>query len=396
MTASVEVPAAERYDPFGGMLLGDRTRPTRPCARTRPCDFSEQYGFWALTQYDDVRAAQRDWETFSTAHGVDIDGTGAQYGSGDFLEEDPPRHDVLRALVREYFVPKRLRAQFTEPIRTEVRRLLAELREMSCVDLARQLAWPLPVAVGSMLLGLPSADRDVLLALQRRLADREPGTREVPAGARDAAAELRSYFAMLIDSRRRRPEADIVTAVATAKPSGTPIGDDAIGMLFLLFVASMETTASSIGNALALLASNEDQRHWLSSNAASTDQAVEEILRFEAPVQVTKRVVTRDLRIHDLEIPRGGEVFLVLASANRDERRYERPDEFEIRREPRRHLAFGDGIHHCLGAPLARLELRIVLEQLLETGLSYELNGQPTRLSSHFIRGFSELPARLA
>jgi cytochrome P450 len=361
-----------------------------------PVHFSERYGFWAVTRYDDVRAAQRDWETFSTAEGVDIDGTGAQYGSGDFLEEDPPRHDVLRAVVREHFVPKRLRAELTEPVRAEVRRLLGELREMGSVDLARQLAWPLPVAVGSFLLGIPSADRDLLLGLQRRLAERTPGTREMPGDARDAAVALRSYFADLIESRRSRPEADIVTAIATAEPDGRPIGDDAVGMLFLLFVASMETTASSIGNALFLLGNHGDQRRQLAANPGATEQAVEEVLRFEAPVQVTKRVTTREIRIHDADIPCGAEVFLVLASANRDERRYDRGDEFDIGREPLRHLAFGDGIHHCLGAPLARLELRIVLEELLQMGLSYELDGRPKRLNSHFIRGFSELPARVS
>ena len=123
---------------------------------------------------------------------------------------------------------------------------------------------------------------------------------------------------------------------------------------------------------------------------------MEEVLRFEAPVHVTRRVTTREVKINDVDIPCGGEVFLVLASANRDERRYDRADEFDIRREPLRHLAFGDGIHHCLGAPLARLELRIVLEELLQMELSYELDGQPKRLNSHFIRGFSELPARVS
>jgi cytochrome P450 len=378
------------------MLLGDPYPVYAALRAEAPVYFSERYGFWALTGYDDVRAAQRDWETFSTADGVDIDDTGAEYGSGDFLEEDPPRHDVLRAAVREHFVPKRLRAELTEPIRAEVRRLLADLREMGSVDLARDLAWPLPVAVGSMLLGIPSADHELLLGLQRRLAERLPGTREVPADAREAAAALRSHFGALIESRRSRPRADIVTAIATAEPDGLPIGDDAIGMLFLLFVASMETTASSIGNALFLLAHHEDQRRWLGDNAAATERAVEEVLRFEAPVQVTKRVAKRDVKIHDVEIERGGELFMVLASANRDERRYDRAEEFDLQREPLRHLAFGDGIHHCLGAPLARLELCIVLEELLQSGLSYELDGQPKRLPSHFIRGFSELPARVS
>ena len=228
------------------MLLADPYPLYAALRADAPVHFSERYGFWSLTRYDDVRAAQRDWETFSTAEGVDIDNTGAQYGSGDFLEEDPPRHDVLRAVVREHFVPKRLRAELTEPICAEVRRLVAGLREMSSVDLARDLAWPLPVAVGSMLLGIPSADHQLLLDLQRRLAERVPGTREVPSDAREAATVLRSYFRDLIESRRSQAKADIVTVIATAELEGRPIGDDAVGMLFLLFVASMETTASRL------------------------------------------------------------------------------------------------------------------------------------------------------
>lgn len=358
--------------------------------------FSERRGFWALTRYEEILAAMRDWKTFSTADGVDIDDTGSAYGSGDFLEEDPPRHDSLRAVVRDYFVPKRLRADMTEPIRTEIEELLGNVRERGSVDLARDLAWPLPVAVGTTLLGIPRSDRDLLLGLQRQLAERTPGTREMPPAARAAATAMRSYFEELIARRRARPEEDVVTAIATASPDGRPIGDDAVGLLFLLFVASMETTASSIANALVLLASHPEQRALLAANLDSVDRAVEEVLRFESPVQVTKRVTTRDVQVLGTTIPQGEDVFLVLASANRDERRYERPDDFDLRREPLRHLAFGDGIHHCLGAPLARLELRILLEELLGSGMSFELDGPAQRLSSHFIRGFAELPARVS
>ena len=387
---------AVEYDPFGGMLSGDPYDLYAALRDEAPVYLSERHEFWALSRYGDVLAAMRDWETFSTARGVDIDDTGAAYGSGDFLAEDPPRHDVLRAVVRSHFVPKRIRAEMTEFIRAEVTRLLAGVRGDGPHDLAGELAWPLPVAVGTELLGIPACDRGLLLALQRRLAERTPGARELPPDARAAGAELRSYFADLIRGRRTRPEDDLVTAIATAAPAGRPIGDDAVGMLFLLFVASMETTASSIANALVLLAGHPAERSWLDANLSSVDHAVEEVLRFEAPVQVTKRVATRDAVVQDVRIPAGADVFLVLASANRDERRYERADRFEMRRDPRRHLAFGDGIHHCLGAPLARLELRILLEEICKSGAAIELDGQATRLNSHFIRGYAELPGALS
>jgi cytochrome P450 len=158
----------------------------------------------------------------------------------------------------------------------------------------------------------------------------------------------------------------------------------------------METTASSVANALVLLAAHPDQHRRLAANLTSVDLAVEEVLRFEAPVQVTKRFATREVVVQGTTIPEGADVFLVLASGNRDESRYERPDDFDIRRDPLRHLAFGDGIHHCLGAPLARLELRILLEELCEAGDSLTLEGPARRLNSNFIRGYAELSAALS
>lgn len=395
MTGSTDV-GSVAYEPFDGLVAGDPYDVYAALRELAPVHFNERHGFWAVSRHDDVIAVMRDWESFSTSMGVDIDDTGAAYGSGDFLEEDPPRHDVLRAVVRGHFVPKRLRADLEPCVRAELRALLADIPRGSPVDLASELAWPLPVAVGAMLLGLPRADRDALLGLQRRMAERVPGMRELPPDARAAAAELRAYFAELVERRRRDPGDDLVTTIARARPDGRPIGDDAVGMLFLLFVASMETTASSIGNALVLLARHPDQRRELARNPEAIGRAVEEVLRFEAPVQVTKRVATRETSIGETRIPEDGEVFLVLASANRDERRYERATEFDIDRPPLRHLAFGDGIHHCLGAPLARLELRMLLEELIGSRVEVRLEGAGTRLSSHFIRGFAELPATLS
>jgi cytochrome P450 len=384
----------EAYEPFSGALLGD---PYPTYARLRdeaPVWFSERERFWALSRYDDVHAALRDWESFSTAQGVDIDGTGAHYGKGDFLEEDPPLHDVLRNVVRGFFVPKRIRADFEAPVRAEIRALLGRMAGDEAVDFAEGLAWPLPVAVGTMLLGIPESDRERLLELERRFGRRTPGVREMPADALAAATEMRARFAELIEERRARPQSDMVTAIASAEVDGRPIGEDAVGMLFLLFVASMETTASAIGNGLALLAAHPEQRSWLAGHLDGAEQAVEEILRFEAPVQVTKRVTTCPVDVGGMNIPGGEDVFLVLASANRDPRRWERAHEFDVRREHRRQVAFGDGIHHCLGAPLARLELKLVLEEIL-TAYPHYACGEGVRLNSHFIRGFAELPGTL-
>ena len=384
------------YDPFAGILGDDPYGLYAVLRAEAPVCFSERHRFWALSRYEDILAAMRDWQTFSTVTGVDIDGTGAVYGSGDFLEEDPPRHDVLRAVVRAPFVPKRLREDMEDFVRAEVQRLLAGVQRNGRQDLATELAWPLPMTVGARLLGIPPTDQQLLLELQRRLAERTPGVRELPSEAHAAAVELRSYFGELIRSRRTSPRDDLVTAIATAEPDGRPIGSDAVGLLFLLFVASMETTASSISNALVLFAAHPDQLRWIADHPDAVDGAVEEVLRYEAPVQVTKRVTTREVRIHDATVPEGAEVFLVLASANRDDRRWDRPECFDVTREARRHLAFGDGVHHCLGAPLARLELRTLTEELAQTGASIDLEGSRKRLNSHFIRGYATLPGSVS
>jgi cytochrome P450 len=388
--------ASVDYDPFDGLLRDDPYALYAALRDESPVYFSERHRFWALSRYEDVLATMRDWETFSTAEGVDIDGTGDAYGPGDFLEEDPPRHDFLRAVVRAAFVPKRLRAEMSGFVRLEVRRLLAEARTAGSVDLAAAIAWPLPVAVGTELLGIPASDRALLLALQRKLAERTPGVRQPPPAAVAAGAALRSYFDELIETRRANPRDDLVTAIATATPDGRSIGDDAVGLLFLLFVASMETTASSIANTFVLLATNPEQRAWMAAHPDALDRVVEEVLRYEAPVQVTKRVTTREVLIRDMQLPAGAELFLILASANRDDDRWEHADSFDVTRAPLRHLAFGDGIHHCLGAPLARLELLILLEELLENRTSIELHDGGRRLESHFIRGFASLPASLS
>jgi cytochrome P450 len=155
--------ASVDYDPFDGLLRDDPYGLYAALRTESPVYFSERHRFWALSRYEDILSTMRAWETFSTAEGVDIDGTGDAYGPGDFLEEDPPRHDFLRAVVRSPFVPKRLRAEMSGFVRLEVRRLLAEARGAGSVDLAETIAWPLPVAVGTELLGIPASDRGLLL-----------------------------------------------------------------------------------------------------------------------------------------------------------------------------------------------------------------------------------------
>lgn len=387
---------AIEYSPFSPDVQADPYPVYRQLRDQAPLYRSSEHGFWALSRYDDVVTVSRDWKRFSSAFGVDIDGTGGEFGQGNFLEEDPPLHDLLRAVVRSEFVPKDLRPALEPFVRQEVERIVSDLRTRPAVDFARELAWELPVIVVSRLMGFPEADRDRLRQWEETFALRIPTLDRLPPFAVRAGSALRSYFAALIAQRQEQPDDDLVTKIAMAKVDGAPIGDAALGMVFILFVAAIETTASLITQGLRLLAEHPDQREWLAENIAAAPQAVEEVLRYEAPVQNIKRTTLSDAELVGETLPKGSTLLLLTGSANRDERRFPDPDVFDISREPKRHLAFGEGIHHCIGAPLARLEGQVVLETVLTEMPGYRLVGTPTRLPNNIVRGYLSLPARTA
>jgi cytochrome P450 len=388
------VTEAVDYSPFSPEVQADPYPVYRRLRDDFPIYRNAELEFWAISRYDDVVAVSRDWRTYSSAAGVDIDDTGGEFGDGNFLEEDPPLHDLLRGVVRTEFIPKNLRAALTPFVRQEVERIVADLKSRPAVDFARELAWQLPVVVVSRLMGFPAGDRDQLLAWEEAFALRVPTLGQLPPFAVRAGAALRSYFAGLIETRRTQPQGDLLTSIATAAPDGEDIGDSALGMVFILFVAAIETTASLITQSLRLLAEHPEQREWLSENLGAIPEAVEEVLRFEAPVQNIKRTTVSAAELLGEQIPAQSTVLLLTGSANRDERRFPDPDRFDISREPKRHLAFGEGIHHCIGAPLARLEGQIVIETILAEMPDYSLIGTPTRLPNNIVRGYTSLPAR--
>ena len=381
------------YSPFAPEVQENPYPVYRMLRDSAPLYHNPEHGFWAVSRYDDVVAVSRDWRNYSSASGVDIDDTGGQFGDGNFLEEDPPLHDLLRAVVRSEFVPKNLRAAMEPFVREQVERLVADLRDRPAVDFARELAWELPVVVVSRLVGFPEEDRERLRQWEETFALRIPTLDRLPPFALRAGAALRAYFADLIAERRSRPRDDLLTRIANAEVDGRPIGELALGMVFILFVAAIETTASLITQALRLLAEHPEQRAWLVDNLEAAPEAIEEVLRYEAPVQNIKRTTLSETELLGQPLEKNATVLLLTGSANRDERRFPDPDVFDIRREPRRHLAFGEGIHHCIGAPLARLEGQVVLETILREMPEYTLVGRPTRLPNNIVRGYVSLPA---
>jgi cytochrome P450 len=362
----------------------------RALRRDFPVYRNEERGFWALSRFEDVQRAAREWRCWSSAEGVNLDDTLSLTGPGNFIAADPPDHDRVRRAVRERFTPAAITAM--EPaIRADVRATLEAAVRTGGLDAAATLAWAIPVRTISRLLGLPLEDEPVLRIGLRAAIAREPGCDRLPAEARAAADRLRAYFAGHVERRRRAGGDDLLADVVAAERSGTLRAGEIPGLCLLLYIAGTETVADFIGNALVALAEHPGQRALLAAQPQRSAAAVEELLRFESPVQYQVRTATAPIELHEVDIPAGSAVALLWGAANRDERRWERPDELDLTREPRRHLAFGEGIHHCLGAPLARLQGRVVLEETLRAMPHYRLAGEPVRIATHNTRGVARL-----
>ena len=375
------------YDP---LVQDDPYAAYRALRQAFPVYRNEERGFWALSRFEDVQRAAREWRSWSSAEGVNLDDTLSLTGPGNFIAADPPDHDRLRRVVRERFTPATIAAM--EPaIRADVRATLTAAVSAGGLDAAATLAWAIPVRTISRLLGLPLEDEPVLRCGLRAAIAREPGSDRLPAAARRAAESLRTYFADHVERRRRAGGDDLLADVVAAQRRGALTCDEIPGLCLLLYIAGTETVADFIGNALVALAEHPEQRALLTAEPQRSAAAVEELLRFESPVQYQVRTGVAETELHGVVIPAGSAVALLWGAANRDERRWERPDELDLMREPRRHLAFGEGIHHCLGAPLARLQGRVVLEETLRAMPGYRIAGEPERIATHNTRGVARL-----
>src|SRR4051812_28679460 len=358
-----------------------------------PVHYSERWGWYALTRFEDVRAAALDADTFRSFEGMDIDDSRLeQVPPGSIGSMDNPRHDEVRSVVQPYFLPRRI-AGLEDGIRAVVRDLVAGLGNRGAVDLAQELAWPMPFDVFFHLMGLPGrheqdpvqrARRDQLEHWTHELKDRVPGTPHLTPVARAATAGVQQFFIDLLEERRRCAREDLVTKFVQADIDGVPFVDAQVtpnsevsGLMMILFLGGVESTAGLTGTLFKLLAENPDQRALLQADPSLIPDAVEEALRLITPLQLTARTTSREVTLHGVTVPAGGRVVLVTGAANRDERQFPDPDSFDITRARGRHLGFGEGVHGCLGAPLARLEARIALEEALPVLGDYELAGPP-------------------
>ncbi|MGR7027420.1 cytochrome P450 [Geodermatophilus sp. URMC 62] len=382
-------PTAMHYDPFSPEFQADPYPVYRWMREEAPVFHSQKWGWWALSRFEDVRAAATDPDTFRSFEGIDIDDTAKDQSGPGFLPDiDNPRHDQVRAVVQPHFLPRRI-GDKEGAIRDVVRRLVARWRDRGAVDLARELAWPMPNEVFFTVLGLPSAEEEGRAQLDRwvhELKDRRPDDPSLTPVARAATEGIQRYFVDLLEDRRAHPRDDVVSALVQAEIGGVPFADEhltpaseILGLMMVLFLGGVESTAGLTGSLFKLLAENPDQRELLRRDPSLIPAAVEETIRHSSPLQLVGRTTSREVTLHGVTIPAGGRVVLVYGAANRDERRFPDPDRFDVTRGVARHLGFGEGRHGCLGAPLARLEARVALEEALPVLGDYALAAPPVR-----------------
>jgi cytochrome P450 len=366
---------------------------------TSPVVHVEAFDMWLVLDFDGVKRALSDHDSFSS----DL----AHAGSGNpgewFIFFDPPRHTKLRALITKAFVP-RVIANLEPRIRTWSRELLDRALEASEVDLATQYSVPLPMRVIAELLGVPAEDwprykrwSDGILAIANTFTHDDQAAKTI-AEFRAVTAEMRAALPGMLAAARSGNQTDLLSRLVAAELDGERLTEeDILGFLQLLLVAGQETTANLINNAVLCLIDNPDQLARLRANPELLPTAIEEVLRFRSPVQWIPRATKRDVEMHGHVIPAGKLVLPMIGSANRDPQQVAQADRFDIARDPNPHLAFGHGIHSCLGAPLARLEAHIALTDFLERVEHFELASDEPWEPRHalHVHGPTRLPLRV-
>ncbi|GAA3979106.1 cytochrome P450 [Actinomadura viridis] len=383
------------YNPFSQQTVHNPFPTYRRLRDEAPVYHNEELGFYALSRYQDVIDAHLDTDSFSSAHGVTIEGV--DQGAPFLITKDPPEHTMHRKVVARVFTQRRI--ALLEPfIRRTAAGLLDRLRDADRFDLVRDFSLRLPLDVISELIGIPEEQREPIHELSDRISARteDMGT---PPDAYEAGAELWALLADLVRDRRRNPGDDVITLLMNTEVEdgngGTrSLGDGELASRFLeLAFAGHETVAKLIPNGVIALAWYPGQRRELVADPSLIPNAVEEMLRWDPPSHYQGRWTLRDVELHGTVIPAGRRVILITGSAVHDERKYPDPELFDIHRRIDRHVSFGFGRHLCLGASLARLETRIAFEELLKRfpDFGFDEAGVRRHYSSN-IRGLSSLP----
>lgn len=392
-------PSPVHYDPYDVDIDIDPYPTWRRLRDETPLYRNEALDFYALSRWDDVRSAMSDWETYRSGRGtvLEVVRSGVEIPPGIVLWEDPPVHDAHRALLSRVFTPRRMLA--LEPlVRGYCVEALDVLRDRDEFDVVGEFGIEVPLRTIGFLFGIPEAE----MLTHRQRTDDALVTDGTPITfGRSSFDDVLSVLADHVDWRSRNPSDDLMTELLRAEvdePGGTRrllTRDEVVTYAGMVAGAGNETATRLIGFAVQLLAQHPDQRRLLVEDPALIPGAVEEVLRLESPSPVQARYVQHDVEVWDTVVPEGSAMLLLNGAANRDERRFSKPDRFDVQRDEGAHLAFGHGLHFCLGAALARLEGRVALEEILRRWPSWDVDldrGKMAHTAS--VRGWGYLPVR--
>ena len=386
------------YDPYDFEIDSDPYPIWKRLRAERPLYYNERYDFFALSRFDDVERCSVDWRTYTSARGtiLELIKSGMEIPPGSIIFEDPPLHDAHRGLLSRVFTPKKMNA--IEPkVREFCARTLDPLIGSGGFDFIGDLGAQMPMRTIGYLLGIPEEDQE---AIRDRIDEGlrlEEGT--MPDVSSHYGEDQSSGFADYIDWRAEHPSDDLMTDLLQAEfedHTGTRrrlTRDEVLGYVNLLAAAGNETTTRLIGWTGKVLADHPDQRKEVVEDRSLVPTAIEELLRYESPSPVQARYVTEDVEHYGEVVSAGSAILLLTASGNRDDRKFPDADRFDVHRKIDHHLAFGFGIHFCLGAALARLEGRIALDEVLQRFPVWEVdtdNAVQARTST--VRGWERLP----
>jgi cytochrome P450 len=397
------------YDPWDYAIDADPYPIWKRLRDESPVYWNEQHRFYALSRYDDVLQGLLDSDTFLSSHGIVLEMIGDEtYDIPMMIMKDPPEHTRLRKLVSRAFTPRRI-ADLEDRIRALCRELLDTVEGTAEFDYVEWFAGLLPPTVILSLLGFPEgharefrAMTDASLHVDEGETMQAGALRERLVGDNgEITNEAFAALPELMEERRNEPRDDLITGLVHAE-----IEDDGqlrrlsleeiVAFVQLIGSAGTETVARLLGFAAVTLARFPDQRQLLVDDPSLVANAVEELLRFEAPSPIQSRWVARDVELHDTVIPRGSRISLLNGSADRDERHFPEPDTFDVRRVIDRHLAFGYGTHFCIGAALARLEGRVALEETLQRYPTWDVDeSRLERVHTSTVRGYASVPMRV-
>jgi cytochrome P450 len=389
---------APYWDPYDIEIDAEPYETWRRLRDEAPVYRNDRFDFYALSRFDDIEAAHRDPATFSSAHGTVLEMmTEHPYTGSMMIFMDPPEHTRLRSLVSRAFTPRRI-ADLEGRIRAIAVELLDGWEAGETFDFVQQFGARLPSMVISSLFGVPDADQEHVRHLIDTVFHLDPERGMINDIALGAQIELHEYLLAQLTERAERPTDDMLTALVESEVVEDGVArrltlEESALFANLLISAGTETVARLLGWAAITLHRNPGQRAELAADPTLIPNAVEELLRYEAPSPVNGRWTTRDVELHGSTIPEGSKVLLITGSAGRDERKYPDPDRFDIHRRFDHHVTFGYGIHFCIGAALARMEGRVGLEEVLRRHPDWVVDeAAAVRLHTSTVRGWVNVP----